>query len=146
MLKVEIESFGKLNSVANRMVNVFFSEYKYVASLLGGTTEKDHTEYRNIIKIFKPHIMDRVSGDLDRFTDYLHEEELINVRDMEEVSAEKNNRGPTSAACMLIDKLQRRHPDWFEILVKTFRRCDMKDIVKLLEITETPGMSSIFKL
>lgn len=66
--------------------------------------------------------------------DCLLEEGSITDRDKEEVQAELDRRGATSAAFMLTEKLPRKHTNWYDILVNVAGRCGMDDIVKLLDV------------
>ncbi|XP_053399950.1 uncharacterized protein LOC123557629 [Mercenaria mercenaria] len=110
------------------------AEYEYIASLLRGETEEDHTVNRNLLKLFTPQIMNRI--DPDEFIDHLFEKGVINEWDMEEVRCEKDRRGATAASFMLLHKVPRRVSNWFVVFLDVLEKCGLEDLTPQFNIPE----------
>lgn len=61
-------------------------------------------------------------------------EEVISESDKEHVRAENIKRGAIAASFLLIEKLPRKHVDWYRLFLEVARRREMYDIVELLDV------------
>lgn len=113
-----------------------YLDYSYISNLLRGDSEKDHTEDRKIVNIFKPDIIDRISADVERVMDYLLTYDVLVDQDKEPIQCEMRNRGRLAGAAMLVERIPRRHPNWFEMFVQVLRQCEMDDVVHKLDVPE----------
>lgn len=110
--------------------------YSYISKLLRGDSVKDHTEDRKIVNIFKPDIIDRISADLERVMDYLLTYGVLVDQDKEPIQCEKERRGKWAGAALLVERIPRRNPNWFEKFLLVLRRCEMDDVARKLDVPE----------
>ena len=67
---------------------------------------------------------------------HLYEKNVISSTDLEEIACELRNRGPTIASLMLLDRIPRRHPNWYTEFLSALRACHFDFIADAFDVTE----------
>lgn len=103
---------------------------------MSGEQTEDWTENDNIIKIFKPKIIESLSADVMSVSDKLFEMGVLIENDSPEIGVEYNNRGGIAASVMLIERMQKRSSDWFNLFIEVARTCKLDNIADMLKVPE----------
>nr|WBR62860.1 RIG-I like receptor 1 [Azumapecten farreri] len=97
------------------------ADYEYLAKTLRGfetdrSAFSDSTNHRRLIELLGPEIKKEL--DPVNLIQSLHCYKVINKMDMEEISAERYSRGNMAASVVLLDRVHRRHKDWFYLFLQ----------------------------
>lgn len=101
-----------------------------------GENLEDQTENQNIIRIFRPNIIEILSGDIIQVTEHLFSMDVLNERDNQEIGVEYDKRGSVAASVMLLERLPRRKVDWFNTFIRVAQTCKLDGIVEMLTVPE----------
>jgi hypothetical protein len=62
--------------------------------------------------------------------------EIISESDKENIKREYVNHGNFAAAVKLLDRIHRKHRNWYLLFIEALNEAGMKDVVKCLDIPE----------
>ncbi|OWF42873.1 probable ATP-dependent RNA helicase DDX58 [Mizuhopecten yessoensis] len=92
------------------------ADYEYLEKTLRGHEEdsfaiSNSTHHRKVIELMGPKIQKKL--DPVNLMQSLHCYGVLNKQDMEEIAAERYSRGNIAASIVLLDRIPRRHKDWY---------------------------------
>lgn len=106
--------------------------YKYVSDVLKGATEKDFSSHKKILQILTPHIMENLEP--TELIEILFSKGVISTSDKEELERTQKFQGPSAATLILLDRIPRRHPDWYAELKAALEACGCEYLAEDIDI------------
>ncbi|XP_053385376.1 uncharacterized protein LOC123538906 isoform X2 [Mercenaria mercenaria] len=108
--------------------------YTYLHQLLTGETEKDHFYTNSILSIMKPALINQIY--LRDIIDLMIEKSLINEEDQDQIESVEKVRGPIAATRVLLEKVDKRSPNWDTEFAEILEKSGMSEIANIFKMVE----------
>ena len=122
--------------------------YEYLVNTLLGDSTCDTTDQKKILKIFTPAIINDLLP--SHLIHHLFARNVISQTDREEIECVLRHRGTTTACLVLLDRIPRRHSNWYQEFLNALKECGFTFLADKLDRNEgklylTPTSDSVTK-
>ncbi|XP_060551340.1 uncharacterized protein LOC132712918, partial [Ruditapes philippinarum] len=106
--------------------------YSYIVDNIRGYKFINHFYQREYIKSITPKIGYMIK--VCEIIFFVYAKNLISESDKENIQREDANRGNFAAAVLLLDRIHRKHRNWYLLFIEALNEAGMDEVVKCLEI------------
>ena len=107
----------------------------YLVNMLLGDSTHDTSDHKKILKIFTPEIISNLLP--SHLIQHLFAKDVLSQTDKEEIECTLRYRGTTAASLMLLDRIPRRHSNWYHEFILALKECDFRFLAEKLDRHES---------
>ncbi|XP_060595646.1 uncharacterized protein LOC132749769 [Ruditapes philippinarum] len=123
------QELGKWDKFINALSD---NGYSYIVDNIRGYKFINHFYQREYIKNITPKIGSMIT--VCEIISFVYAKKLISESDKEHIQKEDANRGNFAAAVLLLDRIHRKHRNWYLLFIEALNEAGMDEVAKCLEI------------